>query len=183
MGRIHSTGGFWLLVGALLLAAPLSLMVWFLLACAVHELGHFLAICFLGGRIEGFRLTGLGAVMTPRGMFGYREECLIALAGPAASLILALLAAPFSQTLAGVSLALGVFNLMPLGPLDGGRVLGAVVSRLAGPDQGEGVCRLADRVTALVMAGAGLWLVLHGGSFTLLLFSVGLVLMETKASL
>ena len=183
MGRIHSTGGFWLLVGALLLAAPLSLMVWFLLACAVHELGHFLAIRFLGGRIEGFRLTGLGAVMTPRGMFGYREECLIALAGPAASLILALLAAPFSQTLAGLSLVLGLFNLLPLGPLDGGRVLGAVVSRLAGPDQGEGVCRLADRVTALAMAGAGLWLVLHGGSFTLLLFAVGLVLMETKDAL
>ena len=173
MGKLHSTGGFWLLVGALLLAAPLSLVGWFLLACAVHEGGHLLAIRALGGRVGSLRLTGLGAVMIPRGVFGYRTDCLVALAGPAASLVLALLAAPFCQTLAGLSLVLGLFNLLPLGPLDGGRVLRGILLRLTGLDRGERICRLADRITALAMAGAGLWLVLHGGSFTLLLFSVG----------
>ena len=60
MGKLRSTGGFWLLMGALLLAAPLSLVGWTLLACAVHEAGHLLAIRALGGRVEELRLTGLG---------------------------------------------------------------------------------------------------------------------------
>ena len=63
MGRLHSTGGFWILVGALLLAAPHTLMGWVLLACGIHELGHYLAIRALGGEVEVLRLTGLGAVM------------------------------------------------------------------------------------------------------------------------
>ena len=172
MGRIRSTGGFWLLVGARLLAAPLSLVAWTLLACTVHELGHLLAIRLLGGQVEELRLTGLGGVMIPQGTFGYGAECLVALAGPAASLVLALLAAPFCQTLAGVSLVLGLFNLLPLAPLDGGRVLGAVVSRLAGPDAGEKVGRWITRGAALALTGLGLWVVFRGGSFTLLLFAV-----------
>ena len=128
MGRLHSTGGFWILVGALLLAAPLSLMGWVLLACAIHELGHYLAIRALGGEVEVLRLTSLGAVMVPRGMFGYREECLIALAGPAASLALALLSAPVEETLAGVF--------------------------------------------SLALSGVGVWVMLQGGNFTLLLFGL-----------
>ncbi|MBP3319163.1 MAG: site-2 protease family protein [Ruminiclostridium sp.] len=181
MGRLHSTGGFWLLMGALLLAAPLPLVGWFVLACAVHELGHLLAIHALGGRVGEFWLTGLGAVMTPRRrMFSYGEECLVALAGPGASLLLALLAAPVWETLAGLSLALGLFNLLPLAPLDGGRILGAVVSRLAGPDTGERVGRLVTRALALSLAAVGLWTAAQGGSFTLLLFSLGFLFLGER---
>ena len=172
MGRLHSTGGLWLLVGALLLAAPLSLVGWTLLACVVHELGHYLAIRILGGEVEALQLTGLGAVMVPRGMFGYREECLIALAGPAASLALALLTAPVEETLAGVSLVLGLFNLLPLAPLDGGRVLRGLVCRWFGPDTGERVSCLVTRMLSLVLVGLGIWVVLQDGNFTLLLFGL-----------
>lgn len=172
MGKLRSTGGFWLLMGALLLAAPLSLVGWTLMACAVHEAGHLLAIRALGGRVEELRLTGLGAVMIPQGAFGYGAECLVALAGPVASLILALLTAPWNQALAGVSLVLGLFNLLPLAPLDGGRVLGAVLFQLAGPDVGELVSRLVSRGAAVILAGLGLYIFTQGGSFTLLLFAL-----------
>ena len=172
------------MAGALLLAAPLSLVGWTLLACVVHELGHLLAIRTLGGRVEELRLTGLGAVMIPRGAFGYGAECLVALAGPAASFLLALLAAPVQETLAGVSLVLGIFNLLPLVPLDGGRILSAVVCHLTGSDSGEKVSRWVSRGMAFVLAGLGLWILIQGGSFTLLLFSLGsLAARERNASL
>ena len=170
MGRLRSTGGFWLLLGALLLAAPLSLVGWTILACAVHEVGHLLAIRALGGRVEALRLTGLGAVMIPRGVFSYRDDGLAALAGPAASVLLALLAAPVQETLAGVSLVLGLFNLLPIVPLDGGRILTALLSRKFGPDRGEKVGFLVGQILSFLLMGMGLWVVLRGGSFTLLLF-------------
>jgi stage IV sporulation protein FB len=172
MVRLHSTGGFWLLMGGLLLAAPLPLVGWTLLACVIHELGHYLAIRLLGGEVEALQLTGLGAVMVPQGMFCYREECLIALAGPAASLALALLTAPVEETLAGVSLVLGLFNLLPLAPLDGGRVLRGLVCRWFGPDTGERISAWVTRFFALALSGVGVWVMLQGGSFTLLLFGL-----------
>lgn len=85
--KIHSTGGFWLVLGALLLAASLRLLFWAAVAMVVHELGHVAAIRALGGRVARCSLTGVGAVIQPRRerVFSYGEECIVALAGPAAS--------------------------------------------------------------------------------------------------
>lgn len=177
--KIHSTGGFWLILGALLLAASLRLLVWVAVAAAVHELGHLAAIRALGGRVDRFSLTGVGAVIRPRRerVFTYGEECVVALAGPAASLLLAWAAAAWGRRfggvdaylLTGVSLALGVFNLLPAGPLDGGRVLRAVVTWLAGPGAGEGVCGLLTKGLALGLAVLGIWVLGKSGNFMLLL--------------
>ena len=176
---IHSTGGFWLILGALLLAASLRLLFWAAVAAAVHELGHVAAVRALGGRVGSFRLTGVGAVIQPRRerMFSYGEECLVALAGPAASVLLAIGAAAWGRhfggadayLLTGVSLALGVFNLLPIGPLDGGRILRAVASRWAGPDAGDRVCGLLTQVLAAGLAALGVWVLGKSGNFTLLL--------------
>lgn len=186
MGKLHSTGAFWLLAGALLLAASLRLLFWFFVAGAVHELGHLAMVRALGGRVGSFRLTATGAVLQPRRarMFTYREECLVALAGPLASFLLAVAAAGWAKRfgggdaylLTGVSLALGVFNLLPVGPLDGGRTARAVLSRLLGPDRGERLGGALSRTAALGVTGAGLWLLLHGGNVTLFLFALWLLL-------
>ena len=176
---IHSTGGFWLILGALLLAASLRLLFWAAVAAAVHELGHVAAVRALGGRVGSFRLTGVGAVIQPRRerMFSSGAECLVALAGPAASVLLAIGAAAWGRhfggadayLLTGVSLALGVFNLLPIGPLDGGRILRAVASRWAGPDAGDRVCGLLTKVLAAGLAALGVWVLGKSGNFTLLL--------------
>lgn len=173
------------MLGALLLAASLRLLFWAAVAAAVHELGHGLAIRALGGRVASLRLTGVGAVMRPRRarLFSYWEECLVALAGPGASFLLALGAAGWGRQfgsgdaylLAGVSLAFGVFNLLPLGPLDGGRVLRALASRWAGPDTGERLCGGLTRALALALAALGLWVLGTGGNFTLLLCAAWLL--------
>ena len=184
MGKWRVTGGFWLLAGALGLLFSLRVLLWLGVACLVHELGHAGAIRLFGGRVTGVRLTGCGAVMEPkrRRFFTYWEEIAVALAGPLASLLLALLAAAWGRRfggadaflLTGLSLTLGVFNLLPAGPLDGGRALLALLSRLAGPDRGEAVCRVLTALTAGLLAAAGLWAFGAGGNFTLLLAAVWL---------
>jgi len=70
-----------------------------------------------------------------------RDQALIALAGPVANFLTALLAAlifrflplyPWLPTIAAMSLGLGLFNLLPFGPLDGAKVfLGFVPPALA----------------------------------------------------
>lgn len=167
------------MLGALLLMQVGSLLLWALPACGIHELGHIAAVRALRGRVKQFRLTGGGAVIVPerKEMFSYWEECLIALAGPAASILLALLAGVWAKRfggtgaymLTGLSLAFGVFNLLPAGPLDGGRMLRAAASRLAGPDRGEKLWVLLTVALAGLLSGAGFWIMTKNGNFTLLL--------------
>lgn len=166
--ELHSTGGFWLLVGALLLAASVRFLLWVAVAVAVHEAGHILAIRALGGRIESLRLTGVGAVLRTRraGLCSYREECLVALAGPLASLLLALGAGTWARVfggadaylLTGISLAQGVFNLLP-----------------AGPHRSVVIWTWVTRGLGIALLGLGVWALLNGGSFPLLLCALWLL--------
>lgn len=178
--KIHSTGGFWLLIGALLWAAPFPVIWAWGLACLVHELGHWAMLRALGGRVEGLLLTGLGAVLRPRRarLFSYGEECWLALAGPGASVLLAVLVGGwpgFGGLVGRVSLLLGLFNLLPAWPLDGGRVVWAAVSRWMGPTRGVSVCRLFTGLLAGMLLLTGLWTLHRGGGPTLVLIGVWLL--------
>jgi Zn-dependent protease len=97
----------------------------------VHELGHAIVARRLGVRIAGIEMQffgGMAKMVTPPR--SARDEILIALAGPAVSLSLALIGI-FVGLMTGWSLVnylgvtnliLGVFNLLPALPMDGGRV-------------------------------------------------------------
>ena len=100
----------------------------------VHELGHAVVARRLGVRIAGIELQFFGGVAKmvtpPRSA---RDEIIIAVAGPAVSLGIALVAIfvdvwvrfPLLSYLGYTNLVLGVFNLLPALPLDGGRVFRA----------------------------------------------------------
>jgi Zn-dependent protease len=100
----------------------------------VHELGHALVARRLGVRIAGIEMQFFGGVAKmitpPRSA---RDEILIAAAGPAVSLAIAI-GAIFLGVLVNwwvvtylgfTNLVLGVFNLLPALPMDGGRIFRA----------------------------------------------------------
>lgn len=123
MKAFQVTPGFWLLCGLGWLIDP-AVLLWTLPAAALHELGHLAALWLVGGHVAGLRLSALGAELRLAGPLSYRQELPAALAGPLTSVAAALLAAGAGWYLfAGVSLALGLFNLLPVYPLDGGRAV------------------------------------------------------------
>ncbi|MEM6942786.1 MAG: M50 family metallopeptidase [Pseudomonadota bacterium] len=105
-----------------------------------HELGHVIAAYFVGIRTREISLHVLGgSARLERHPENGREELIIVLAGPAVNIAIAvvLLALRFSgaigsdtvaSELAVLNLALAIFNMLPLLPLDGGRALRAVLS-------------------------------------------------------
>jgi Zn-dependent protease len=109
------------------------------LSVLLHELGHALAAQRLGIRTQRITLWLLGGVAQleriPREP---KKELFIALAGPLVSFALALLFRLLRQEvgalgflthyLALVNLVLGLFNLLPALPLDGGRVYRALLA-------------------------------------------------------
>lgn len=98
-----------------------KLVLPFLGAALFHELGHFLALCLMKKKPLRLSLTFTGAAMeTPA--LSYRQTICAAGAGPAFSLLLGLLF-PLTPVLSAYSLLLGLFNLLPIPGLDGGRML------------------------------------------------------------
>lgn len=157
LGRVEATSGFFLLAAWLNYWDRSFLVPMAMAACGAHELGHYLTIRMLGGDIKYIRLTAVGAEMVLDRPLGYWQEGLSALAGPGINLLLALVFCCREETFtfAGLNLALALFNLAPVGRLDGGRALSCTLALLAGPDLAEQVGRRLDLlwVTGLTAAG------------------------------
>lgn len=128
MGRVETDGGFWLVLGLMVLLLPARFLAGVILAAAVHEAGHLLAIRCTGSRVLRLELHSGGARIVTDPMEPGRE-ILCALAGPAAGALAVAVWRVFPE-LALAGLGQTVFNLLPLGELDGGRALDAVMLML-----------------------------------------------------
>ena len=147
----------------------------------LHEYGHALTARALGIGTRDITLYPIGGVAqlddiprSPRG------EMLVAVAGPAVNFVLAIVlvcghllfgGAPagggigWALQLAAMNLVLGVFNLIPAFPMDGGRVLRALLS--AGGDRVKAT-RYAARVGQGIAFALGLYGVFNNPMLVLL---------------
>lgn len=181
------TPGFLLTMAVMFwLDEGVGLLGWGVLACVVHELGHLLVGAALGGRPRWLSLSAVGLELNmeyPAGL-SYGRELAVALAGPAVNLVTGGICAQFGNyLLAGVSFGLGLFNLMPVLPLDGGRALWCVLSALFGAQTGERAADGAAGVLVGLLAGIGAAAAVSYANFTLLLAAVwlfGLTLLRKR---
>jgi Zn-dependent protease len=117
----------------------------FFASVLAHELSHAVLARRLGLRVKGITLFIFGgATQIDAEAARARDEALIALAGPLTSLVLGGLlfagaavveqeqARVLFEWLGFINVALGVFNLIPGFPMDGGRVLRAILWRVRG---------------------------------------------------
>ena len=93
-----------------------------LYAMGVHELAHVVMMLACGGRVRQLTLRFADLRIDAAGL-GYRQELLAALAGPLVNLVCGALFCMRSPAFAAYSLMLGIYNLLPVWPLDGGRAV------------------------------------------------------------
>lgn len=122
--RIEASACLWW--AALLLLLPLRWLIAAVLAGSFHELCHYLSIRCVGGDVKMITLTSAGAIMdtTP---LEPGQELICAFAGPLGGFVL-LLFARFVPVISLFALVQSVFNLLPVYPLDGGRIVKSVLS-------------------------------------------------------
>jgi Zn-dependent protease len=165
--------GTYLLLG---IAAALLLFA----SVLVHELGHSLVAGARGLRVDNITLFIFGGVSSIAGEASTpRDEFLIAVVGPLISIALAGLfwligqlvppASPLSALanyLALVNLLLGLFNILPGFPLDGGRVLRSIVWGLTGDmSRATQIASYIGQAVAFVLIAWGVLRVLDGDLF------------------
>ena len=117
-------------------------------AALLHEVGHLIAAWGAGVRVRGVALDLLGARMALSGAPSYGQEFLVAAGGPFVSLVGGVLTFPWAaraceeaMVVCGASLLLGAVNLLPVGTLDGGRMLRCAVATLWGDRAAVGALR------------------------------------------
>lgn len=193
--RIEVSGGFLFLAALLYYLDADGVVLWALLACALHELGHLTAIHLMGGGVTRLRLTAAGAELhlsavrplPPGRLF------LAALAGPAVNLAAALFSARLARIgleerfylFAGLNLGLAVLNLLPVGWLDGGRALISLADLMGKPEAGHRLTEICavGFAAALTFFGSLLLWQSGGRNFTLLitgLWMAGMAKQERK---
>lgn len=148
-----------------------------------HEFGHALVARRYGVQTESIDLWALGGVARlDREPPSPRADGLIAVAGPAVSLVLGIAAFGLGWALGSgvlamiglINLLLGIFNMFPGAPLDGGRLVRAVRWAQTGNkyramrDAGH-----AGRVLGWAIAGIGLILMVNGFSGSILFVLTG----------
>jgi Zn-dependent protease len=154
-----------------------------------HEFGHILVGRRYGAPTTHVEVGMLGGVASMDEIPVARQELLMALAGPAVSVVLALVFQALSgaialPVLAGLGLfnvVMAVFNLVfPAFPMDGGRVLRSVLAMVLGDHYAATrVAGVVARIAGAVMVAAALYL----GAPTMLIIGLMLTVFAGRMSL
>lgn len=154
-------------------------LVGIVFSCVVlHELGHALAARQFGIQTQDIILMPIGGVARLRGMpRNWSQELIVAVAGPAVNVaiagILLLLCLPTvgwtalttSGSLAAaivvntvyLNVAMVLFNLLPVFPMDGGRVMRALLSGWLGHLRATRIAAATGQMLAVVLGLSGLF--------------------------
>ena len=122
---IRITGCAYFFLALLFLTVPLRWAISVLLAALFHEFCHYRVICFVGGNVTSVTIDIHGAVMDAR-IPSTERELLCAAAGPVGSFLLLLLCRMFPE-IAVCGFIQGCINMLPVYPLDGGRILKCIL--------------------------------------------------------
>lgn len=137
---------------ALLLLLPLDWLLSAITAALVHEGCHLLAVRLFGGRIFVIRI-GIGGCVIESGELEWIYSLFAILAGPVGSLSL-LAFRRFLPKIAVCGMIQGLFNLLPVLPLDGGRILQLLLCRWI-PDKEDAILKGFKFVLLLALALLG----------------------------
>lgn len=155
---------------------------------AVHELSHILVLRLLGQKITRLSLDARGICMYYNGSCSAAGHVLAALAGPLGGALYAAAADRLSRAggddwleqSAGVSLLLTAFNLLPVLPLDGGRVFSQLCTLRLGEERGKRLFRSVSTVTVALLLIGGVALALWKKSTAPLAAAIWLLLFQNE---
>lgn len=192
-GVTASAGIIGVIFGTLVLTAVIACVL-------LHELAHALVAIQHGQRVRDITLLPIGGVArVEHSLLSPKSETLIALAGPAMNLVIALALTPLvllvvairhvdhpisillyasEISVAGLilylwiaNILLAAFNLIPAFPMDGGRVLRATLSHVRGKAEATRAAVFIGYIFAILMAVFGLLI----GDYLMPLVSVFIV--------
>ena len=160
-----------------------------LIAALIHEAGHLMAIWVAGGHITAVRLTGAGAEISYASKGGNWTEVLCASGGPltgigACFLLLRMFPeCSIFDTLFSVGLCVNLWNLLPMYPLDGGRILYYACLMFLTEKHSRCICVAVFWICEAILIILAIYMLIHKVSLILLPAVISLLICGCKMSL
>ena len=147
-------------------SGQLCTYLWILLFCFLHEMGHLIMGLILGFKPEKIEVMPLGFCMKLKENIEEKErtrqqKILIALAGPIMNLLIIIMIIFLHISFIGRDIAVYVnilifaFNLLPIFPLDGGRILKEILKIFYKEKEAETMCNKISNYYMIFLTMAG----------------------------
>lgn len=149
--QVNFSGIAFLYAAALLLILPFNWVFAVAVSALFHELCHYLAICFANGSVYEIAISHHGAIMNTWDLTK-QKELYCALAGPVGSILL-FFCYPWIPRISICAGIHGVFNLLPVYPLDGGRAFRIILLFLFPDWFAERIIQSVEILTLILIFG------------------------------
>lgn len=138
--KIHVHPLLWIVAAIAVATAHFTELLLLFIIIFIHEMGHAVAAAFFSWRIKRISLLPFGGVaeMDEHGNRPMKEEAIVILAGPLQHVWLitvafilqqmSVVSAEFFQLFLKYNVMIALFNLLPIWPLDGGKLLFLLLS-------------------------------------------------------
>ncbi len=131
-----------------------------LLFSSLHESGHIIALLCLGGKIDKLTLSFYGLALRYSSALSSIRELMVIICGPLVNFILYIIIRD------DINLLLFILNILPIYPLDGGRILRICLPKLSKP---------ISIIALVAVIAFSLYLIIFYHSFSLILISLYLL--------
>ena len=167
--QIDFSPSAYIIWAAMILLLPAGFLVSAFAAAALHECCHLIALCLFRVQVYRIEVSALGARILTAPLT-CSQELICALAGPVGSLLcLSLLR--FFPVFAFCGFVQGLYNLLPLYPMDGGRILNCILQLLA-PKCADELCSMLRLCAVLFVTVAAILLFFRSDDPMFLLFTL-----------
>ena len=174
--RVVITFSFLLVTAALLCMDKAGIGWMLLVSIACHEAAHIAVMKVLEIPIAQIGFYPFGVqIRRGEGTASYIKEALVCIAGCVFSLLFAAAVLKISPMLSAVNFTIGVFNLIPIPPLDGGQALLALLKNRLSDEAADKISLIISAAAIIPLSCADVMLLKNGGNFSLLITLIFLV--------
>ncbi|MDR5657895.1 M50 family metallopeptidase [Serpentinicella sp. ANB-PHB4] len=155
-----------------------------ILVIIIHELAHCMVSIFFSVKVENIELFFFGGVIKSEKTFvvNPQKEILISIAGPVSNLLMFLVAYVINCYIytheliyffITLNLSIGIFNMIPILPLDGGRILRALINIVYNRNKATYVAVVIGKVLCLAFLVIGIFIMVESYvGFIIIIFSI-----------